>query len=507
MNTWKPVCKQEEKEIEKLNDDDILSNTDSESEDDSSDGSEELKETKKELEEENFTNENLQEENIKGEDNLQEEDNFEEEDLKGDNNSEEDEKEEECTKEGEELKDEGSNEDEIEEKNIEEVNIKSETNKLKETNDLQPSESPKIEKLKKHNKRKNKKDNNEEEDYKKDIKDIKKMSLKEKVDYINNFNPQLRPMGKIVHILKSPLRSEYFIVGMAATRILEKNKKNKARKFPQKDKEAIYIKPTIKHYMKMDVVDQSLITKEDPDEYYLCQYVSWTADRKVPLGKIIRRLGIAGTVDSETLRVLIGFNILPKELPEEAAEELSVISKVLDPFTGDIVITEEEKSKRVDLRNKRIFTTDNDDTKDIDDAVHVEKIADNVYELGVHIADVGHYVREGTMLDEQAKAKATSVYLIHKTYPMFPEVLTNEICSLNPNVNRLAFSITFRVDSNGQIIRDYEPKIFKSVIRSKSKMSYSLFQGILDGNVKSNDDLPEDHKVHGKLINNDRMFI
>eukprot|EP00826_Nyctotherus_ovalis_P053286 TRINITY_DN689_c0_g3_i10.p1 TRINITY_DN689_c0_g3~~TRINITY_DN689_c0_g3_i10.p1 ORF type:complete len:890 (+),score=221.42 TRINITY_DN689_c0_g3_i10:129-2798(+) len=561
MKTWKPVCKQEEKEIEKL-DDEVAADeiSESESEDESSDGSEKLKEDDDPNVEANLIEEydaddpteDLKDEDFKGND-VAEEGFEDEENLKDGKLGEADPELKEKAPKEKDAADKGSDGLKEETKSsdietniietavantehIEKIKVPGVDLSNEETVDLKADQEeqkkarkPRNKKEKKHKKEHNdefkleeneeiKEDKKEskrggESDYKKNMKDIEKMSLEEKVDYINSFNPPLRPAGKVVHILKSPLRSEYFVVGMAAKRVIGershkvKNTAEEEHDHRKKQKEAIYIKPTIRHYMKMDVVDQSLITEEDPDEYYLCQYVSWTSDRRVPLGKILRRLGVAGTVDSETLRVLVGFNILPEDLPEAAAEELKAIAPVLDPFTRNIIITEEEKKKRVDLRGKRIFTTDNDDTKDIDDAVHVEKIADNVYELGVHIADVGHYVKDGTALDEQAKAKATSVYLAHRTYPMFPELLTNEICSLNPNVDRYAFSIVFRVDGNGQLITSFKPQIFKSIIKSKSKMSYSLFQGILDGKISSNDDLPEPHKVHGSSIAKNRVLV
>ena len=342
-------------------------------------------------------------------------------------------------------------------------------------------------------------------------KNINKMPFKEKFDYINGIVPPLRPLGKVVYVLESPLRFDVYFIGMVVTKTFSSNKRKTKRRNNNDQGEGgwtiTYIEPTLKHYMKMDIVNPSMIIKDEPNEYYLCQYESWKPSKKVPLGSIVRPLGVSGNIDSETLCLLIEHNILPEDSPTEIEEELKEINKCMDPNSQDIIVTEEELKKRIDLRSKRIFTTDNDDTKDIDDAIHVEKISDDVYELGVHIADVTHYVKEGSILDQEAQKKSTTVYLVHKTYSMFPELLTCNICSLNSNVVRFAFSVIFRVDGNGRLIKDFEPKISKSIIKSRAKMSYSIFQGILDGKVNSNDDIPEDHKIHGIYYIYNRLYI
>jgi len=413
--------------------------------------------------------------------------------------------------------------------------------------------------------------------------DISKMPLKEKIDYINNVVPTLRPIGKVVGILKSPLREETYIVGLAADlnirqkRDRQNNKKEEKsyghyQKYEEEHyyydndknyrgkgkygnykehgnnnegyynegprrgkggrgknnyygnqeyyeenyyyeeyKEEVveevkakptkkYIRPTVKYFMKMDINDQSLILYDEPNEYYLCQYIGWPVERRLPLGRIIRPLGIAGTVDGETSRVLAEYMVFPEEFSPEVMEELKPITENLNRETNDIIVKEADLKERVDLRKKRIITIDNDDTRDIDDAVHVEKINENCYEMGVHIADVSYYVKDGTLLDKQAKAKATSIYLVHKVHPMLPEILTCNACSLNPNVDRFAFSVIFRVDANGLIIKDFEPKMFKSIIRSHAKMAYSIVQGVLDGDIKSDAELAPDRKIHGIFI-------
>lgn len=192
-------------------------------------------------------------------------------------------------------------------------------------------------------------------------------------------------------------------------------------------------------------------------------------DTPVFNGQIITLIGHKDDpkIDIETIAYDYGFST---KFSEEALSELDNI-----PFS----VSEKEKQGRRDLTDKLIFTIDGADTKDIDDAISIEKDGEN-YILGVHIADVSHYVKPKTALFKEAKMRATSAYLIDSVIPMLPHKLSNGICSLNPEETRLAVSCAMKIDKDGKLI-DYD--IFKSVIKSKKQMTYENVNKILKQDV------------------------
>lgn len=187
-------------------------------------------------------------------------------------------------------------------------------------------------------------------------------------------------------------------------------------------------------------------------------------------GKVIEIIGHKNDPGTDILSIVYKYNI-NTEFSEDVKEEV----KTLPMEVRDI-----DKIGRRDLRNMEIFTIDGDDTKDIDDAISIERMSNGHYKLGVHIADVSYYVKEGSPLDNEAMERGTSVYLVDRVIPMLPHELSNGICSLNPNVDRLAISCVMEFDHDGKQI-DYD--IFPSVIRSRIQMTYKKVNSILEKDV------------------------
>jgi len=187
-------------------------------------------------------------------------------------------------------------------------------------------------------------------------------------------------------------------------------------------------------------------------------------------GEIIKIIGHKNDPGVDILSIVNKFGIEDK-FSDEVIKELDSI-----PDT----VSEEEKAGRRDLRDEVIFTIDGDDTKDIDDAISIERLENGNYKLGVHIADVSNYVKEGTKLYETAMDRGTSVYLADRVIPMLPHKLSNGICSLNPNQDRLAISCVMEINLKGDVVT-YD--IFESLINSKKQMTYKNVNKILEENI------------------------
>ncbi len=199
-------------------------------------------------------------------------------------------------------------------------------------------------------------------------------------------------------------------------------------------------------------------------------------------GEVIKILGHKNDPGVDILSITAKYDINDTFSDEVMKEADELPSEVL----------KEEKNNRKDLTKEQIFTIDGDDTKDIDDAISYKKLSNGNHELGVHIADVSHYVIENSNLDKEAYERGTSVYLADRVIPMLPHKLSNGICSLNPEVERLATSCVMEIDTEGNII-NYD--IFKSIIKSRKQMTYKNVNKILEENI-----IPEGYEPFAETL-------
>jgi ribonuclease R len=170
--------------------------------------------------------------------------------------------------------------------------------------------------------------------------------------------------------------------------------------------------------------------------------------------------------EMEAIALEKGFDTI---FPEDVEEEAKKIAE-----KG---IREEDLKNRKDMRGVTTFTIDPEDAKDFDDALSIKKLPNGHIEIGIHIADVSYYVRPKTALDNEARTRGTSVYLVDRTIPMLPEELSNGLCSLNPNVDRLTFSAIFEMDNTGKVFNEW---FGRTVIHSDKRFTYENAQKILD---------------------------
>lgn len=199
----------------------------------------------------------------------------------------------------------------------------------------------------------------------------------------------------------------------------------------------------------------------------LVKLEEWRPNLKSPVGEVIDILGEKGNNDTEMHAILAEFG-LPYKYPENVEAEAAKI---------DAGITPQEIAKRIDMRDVTTITIDPRDAKDFDDAISIQKLDNGLWEVGVHIADVTHYVRPGTIIDKEGEERATSVYLVDRTVPMLPEHLSNGICSLRPNEEKLTFSTIFQLNDRAEVI-DY--KIARTVICSNRRFTYEEAQNIIE---------------------------
>lgn len=235
----------------------------------------------------------------------------------------------------------------------------------------------------------------------------------------------------------------------------------------QENKSFGFVVPDDKKFNQDIFIPKRVFSGAKNDDKVVCEITVWPQENRKPEGKIIEVLGQKGERGVE-IDSIIRAHGLPEEFPKKVIEEANYVA---DQDLGD------EMGRRVDLRDLNIFTIDGEDAKDLDDAISIEVLPNGNYKLGVHIADVTHYVKEKNKLDKEALKRATSVYLVDKVIPMLPKQLSNGVCSLNPFEDKLTLSCIMEIDSHGKVVNS---EIAETVINSKARMTYTEVSDILE---------------------------
>ena len=278
--------------------------------------------------------------------------------------------------------------------------------------------------------------------------------------------------GEITNIIKRA-KTEY--VGV----IQIQDKKNYAFVIPDSPKMYKDIFVPINKIKKAEDGDKVLITLED-----------WPDKADSPYGKVIQVLGKPGEHNTEIHAILADYG-LPYEFPHEVEQYANTL---------DTSITTEEIARRRDMRKTLTFTIDPKDAKDFDDALSFEVLENGNYEVGIHIADVSHYVKEGTVLDDEAYQRATSVYLVDRVVPMLPEVLSNNACSLRPHEEKYTFSAVFEMTDKAEIKNQW---FGRTVTYSDARYAYEEAQAIIE--TKANI-IPAEVSLTGKTYKTDQAI-
>ena len=281
-------------------------------------------------------------------------------------------------------------------------------------------------------------------------------------DDINGAMNGDRVMAEIVKPAEEGRRAEGAIV-----KVLKRENETVIGLFQLSNKNFGFVVPDDKKFTQDIYIPSRYFSGAKDNDKVVCKITVWPTEGRKPEGKITEVIGQKGERGVE-IDSIIRAHGLPEEFPRKVLEEAD---RVIVP------IPEEEIKRRMDLRDLKTFTIDGEDAKDLDDAVSIEVLENGNYKLGVHIADVSHYVREHSKLDKEAIKRATSVYLVDKVIPMLPKQLSNGVCSLNPFEDKLTLSVFMEINADGKVIK-YD--IAESIINSKARMTYTEVSDILE---------------------------
>tara|TARA_R110002012_G_scaffold280898_1_gene469653 strand:+ start:297 stop:2492 length:2196 start_codon:yes stop_codon:yes gene_type:complete len=247
---------------------------------------------------------------------------------------------------------------------------------------------------------------------------------------------------------------------------------------------AFVIPDDSKMYTDIFVPINKTLKAEDGDKV-LVKLENWEPKASSPNGKVVKVLGKPGLHSTEIHSILAEYG-LPAEFPTEVEEYANQI---------DLEIKPEEIAKRRDMRKDLTFTIDPKDAKDFDDALSFTKLENGNYEIGIHIADVSHYLKEGTILDDEAYERATSVYLVDRVVPMLPEILSNGACSLRPHEEKYTFSAVFEMNEKTEILNSW---FGRTVTYSDARFAYEEAQAIIESGTNN---IPAEVSLTGKAYN------
>ncbi|HCY75668.1 MAG TPA: ribonuclease R [Ignavibacteriales bacterium] len=251
----------------------------------------------------------------------------------------------------------------------------------------------------------------------------------------------------------------------------------------KKSKSFFFISPDDPKLHRDVYINESKLNGAENGDKVVVGNLVWDTSMLNPEGEVLEVLGKAGTHDTDIVSIAREFNLRYK-FPKEVLDEADKIQAA---------ISDEEIKKRLDYRDKNVFTIDPDDAKDFDDALSIEKLKNGNLSIGIHIADVSHYVKKNSSLDVEASVRGNSVYFVGRVIPMLPEKLSNQICSLVPSEDRLTYSVIVEMTPRGKII-DYS--INKTIINSKRRFTYEEAQKVIDD---EKGDLSEDILLLNKI--------
>lgn len=271
----------------------------------------------------------------------------------------------------------------------------------------------------------------------------------------------------IVKVVLFPARSNRKPEGQVVE-IVERSKKQLVGTIQINRGLAIFTPDTLA-FRRDILIPGRLLNGAKSGEKVVVSIVDWEAGTRNPIGKVIHVLGKPGENEVEMNSILAEFDF-PLSFPEEVVRASELISPV---------IAESEIQKRRDFRNVITFTIDPEDAKDFDDAISYEKLENGLHRVGVHIADVSHYVQPNSPIDKEAFYRGTSVYLVDRTIPMLPEVLSNQLCSLRPNEDKLCYSAVFDMDDQAKVHHEW---FGRTVINSNKRFTYEEAQTIIETN-------------------------